>query len=154
MPQPYLVPVSPAFSLIAQSSGVSASTSRSVVLPLIVRFAIAFPWLSPIHREDFRAKLYWKSTMVQNQDSALAEWKIIDRLVFDVFRGGGFLISSRCAAGVGKRKRPGWLAMTWIRLRILAACYARVSAGRSALSNQRAQGMPDARCARRRMCNG
>src|SRR5665213_3029101 len=38
-----------------------------------------------------------------NQDSALAEWKIIDRLVLDVFRGGGFLISSR------------WLAMTWIR---------------------------------------
>src|SRR6266850_5381364 len=45
MPQPYLVPVRPAFSLIAQSSGVSASTSSSNALPLIVRFAIAFPLL-------------------------------------------------------------------------------------------------------------
>src|ERR1700704_3405864 len=49
MPQPYLVPVRPAFSLIAQSSGVSGSTSTSNALPLIVRFAIAFPryWFIP-----------------------------------------------------------------------------------------------------------
>ena len=44
MPQPYLVPVSPTFSRIAQSSGVSASTSTLIVLPLIVRLAIAFPF--------------------------------------------------------------------------------------------------------------
>src|SRR3979490_1929079 len=50
MPQPYLVPVRPAFSLIAHSSGVSGSTSPSNDLPLIVRFAIAFPLISPIHR--------------------------------------------------------------------------------------------------------
>src|SRR6266436_2105232 len=43
MPHPYLVPVSPTFSLIAQSSGVSSSTSTLIALPLIVRFAIAFP---------------------------------------------------------------------------------------------------------------
>src|SRR3984893_1261592 len=49
MPQPYLVPVSPIFSRIAQSSGVSGSTSTSKVLPLIVRFAIAIPffWSNP-----------------------------------------------------------------------------------------------------------
>src|SRR5258708_30010686 len=45
MPQPYLVPVRPTFSRIAHSSGVSGSTSTWKVLPLIVRFAIAFPWL-------------------------------------------------------------------------------------------------------------
>ena len=45
MPQPYLVPVSPTFSLIAHSSGVSFSTSTLIDLPLIVRFAIAFPLL-------------------------------------------------------------------------------------------------------------
>src|SRR5674476_1601328 len=45
MPQPYLVPVRPIFSRIAQSSGVSGSTSTSNALPLIVRFAIAFPLL-------------------------------------------------------------------------------------------------------------
>src|ERR1043165_6274795 len=43
MPQPYLVPVSPAFSLIAHNSGVSGSTSSSNALPLIVSLAIAFP---------------------------------------------------------------------------------------------------------------
>src|ERR1700756_1471044 len=43
MPQPYLVPVSPTFSLIAQSSGVSGSTSTLTDFPLIVRFAIAIP---------------------------------------------------------------------------------------------------------------
>src|SRR5674476_170933 len=45
MPQPHLVPVRPIFSRIAQSSGVSGSTSTSNALPLIVRFAIAFPLL-------------------------------------------------------------------------------------------------------------
>jgi hypothetical protein len=43
MPQPYLVPVSPTFSRIAQSSGVSGSTSIVKDFPLIVRFAIAIP---------------------------------------------------------------------------------------------------------------
>src|SRR6202790_854678 len=43
MPQPYLVPVRPIFSRIAQSTGASGSTSTSIVLPLIVRFAIAIP---------------------------------------------------------------------------------------------------------------
>src|ERR1017187_8571855 len=50
MPQPYLVPVRPAFSRIAHSSGVSGSTSTSKALPLIVRFAIAFPLDSSFHR--------------------------------------------------------------------------------------------------------
>src|SRR4029078_11450804 len=45
MPQPYLVPVRPTFSLIAQSSGVSGSTSMLTGFPLIVRFAIAIPFL-------------------------------------------------------------------------------------------------------------
>ena len=43
MPHPYFVPVSPTFSRIAQSSGVSSSTSTLIDLPLIVRFAIAYP---------------------------------------------------------------------------------------------------------------
>jgi len=43
MPQPYLVPVSPMFSRIAQSSGVSGSTSISTVRPLMLNLAIAFP---------------------------------------------------------------------------------------------------------------
>src|SRR5450432_334368 len=59
MPQPYLVPVSPAFSRIAHSSGVSASTSTLKVLPLIVRFAIADPLISSIHRLNFKAMLDW-----------------------------------------------------------------------------------------------
>src|SRR5476649_1201102 len=51
IPQPYLVPVRPTFSRIAQSSGVSASTSTSNALPLIVRLAIAFPLLvQPVGR--------------------------------------------------------------------------------------------------------
>src|SRR4051812_16890600 len=53
MPQPYLVPVRPAFSRIAHNSGVSGSTSSSNALPLIVRFAIAFPLIGSIHRESF-----------------------------------------------------------------------------------------------------
>src|SRR3954464_13286744 len=52
MPQPYLVPVRPAFSRIAQSSSVSGSTSSVKVFPLIVRFAIASPLIGPIHRSD------------------------------------------------------------------------------------------------------
>jgi ABC-type uncharacterized transport system permease subunit len=46
MPHPYLVPVSPTFSRIAQRSGVSSSTSTLIDLPLIVRFAIAYPLLA------------------------------------------------------------------------------------------------------------
>ncbi len=56
MPQPYLVPVRPTFSLIAQSSGVSGSTSTLTDFPLIVRFAIAIPLISPIHRSGFIQK--------------------------------------------------------------------------------------------------
>src|ERR1700724_4026598 len=59
MPQPYLVPVRPAFSRIAHNSGVSASTSTSKVLPLIVRFAIAYPLISSIHRLNFKGMLDW-----------------------------------------------------------------------------------------------
>src|ERR671924_547180 len=40
MPQPYLVPVSPTCSRNAQRSGVSASTSTSRAVPLILRRAI------------------------------------------------------------------------------------------------------------------
>src|SRR2546426_1882213 len=43
MPQPYLVPVRPTCSRIAHSRGVPGSTSTSLVLPLIVRRAIASP---------------------------------------------------------------------------------------------------------------
>src|SRR5260370_14887712 len=60
MPHPYLVPVSPTFSLIAQRSGVSASTSTSIVLPLIVRFAIAFPCVDSILQLNLGAMLDWK----------------------------------------------------------------------------------------------
>src|SRR5437868_13505265 len=42
-PQPYLVPVSPTCSRMTQSRGVSASTSTSRVLPLILSFAIEPP---------------------------------------------------------------------------------------------------------------
>src|SRR4029077_3751169 len=43
MPQPYLVPVRPTFSRIAQSNGVSASTSTSNAFPLMVRLGIWSP---------------------------------------------------------------------------------------------------------------
>src|SRR5579872_5014514 len=66
MPQPYLVPVRPTFSRIAQSSGVSGSTSTLIDFPLIVRFAIAIPWfISSIHRESFGAELGPESRTVQ-----------------------------------------------------------------------------------------
>src|SRR6476659_2794389 len=42
-PHPYLVPVRPTCSRIAQSSGVLGSTFTSLVLPLIVRRGIAPP---------------------------------------------------------------------------------------------------------------
>src|SRR5689334_16365860 len=42
-PQPYLVPVSPACSRIAQSSGWSGSTSRSSVFPLMFSFMVTPP---------------------------------------------------------------------------------------------------------------
>src|ERR1700731_521287 len=57
MPQPYLVPVRPIFSRIAQSSGVSGSTSTSIVLPLIVRFAIALPLVGSFHRMNLGGML-------------------------------------------------------------------------------------------------
>src|SRR6478736_8494860 len=56
MPQPYFVPVRPAFSRIAQSRGVSGSTSSVKVFPLIVRSAIASPLIGPIHRLDSAAQ--------------------------------------------------------------------------------------------------
>src|SRR6201996_2695276 len=66
MPQPYLVPGRPTFSRIAQSSGVSGSTSTLIDFPLIVRFAIAIPWfISSIHRESFGAELGPESRTVQ-----------------------------------------------------------------------------------------
>src|SRR5580692_4142825 len=65
MPQPYLVPVSPIFSRIAQSSGVSGSTSMSIVLPLMMRFAIAFPFVGPIHREDLEGDVGPETESVQ-----------------------------------------------------------------------------------------
>src|SRR6266567_9280317 len=85
MPQPYLVPVRPTFSRIAQSSGVSGSTSTSKVLPLIVRFAIAYPLISPIHRLNFEVMLdrkleQFKSRTIQIK-VAVAKRKIIDLLV-------------------------------------------------------------------------
>src|SRR5216684_8892190 len=43
MPQPYLVPVRPTCSRIAQSKGVLGSTLISWVLPLIVKRAMGFP---------------------------------------------------------------------------------------------------------------
>src|SRR5438445_3275979 len=48
MPQPYLVPVSPTFSRIAHNSGVSGSTSTSIVLPLMVRLATVLLPVSPL----------------------------------------------------------------------------------------------------------
>src|SRR3954465_8792509 len=42
-PQPYFVPVSPACSRIAQSSGCSGSTSRSTVFPLMFNFMVTPP---------------------------------------------------------------------------------------------------------------
>src|SRR4051812_49574023 len=80
MPQPYFVPVSPTFSRIAQSSGVSSSTSTLIVLPLIVRLAIAVPFISSIHRLNQDAMLLrnWSSS---NQEYALGRRKKIDRLV-------------------------------------------------------------------------
>src|SRR5476651_2169622 len=57
MPQPYLVPVRPTFSRIAHKRGVSASTSTSIVLPLIMRFAIAFPLIGSFHRVNLAAML-------------------------------------------------------------------------------------------------
>src|SRR5256885_16888651 len=42
-PQPYFVPVSPTCSRITQSRGVSASTSTSRGLPLILSFAMERP---------------------------------------------------------------------------------------------------------------
>ena len=61
MPQPYLVPVRPTFSRIAQSSGVSGSTSTFKALPLIVRLAIVLflDWVQfPV--EPWEAMLDWK----------------------------------------------------------------------------------------------
>src|SRR6267142_1813597 len=77
MPHPYFVPVSPTFSLIAQSSGVSSSTSTLIVLPLIVRFAIACPLFkfnSPI--EPGRCwPAIWNSS---NQENAFAHRMKVD----------------------------------------------------------------------------
>ena len=41
-PQPYLVPVRPTCSRMTHSSGVSASTSTSRILPLMLSFAMSF----------------------------------------------------------------------------------------------------------------
>src|SRR5882724_7661223 len=52
MPQPYFVPVRPIFSRIAQSSGVSGSTSTSIDFPLI-EVCHRDPLVSSIHRLNF-----------------------------------------------------------------------------------------------------
>src|SRR5215475_5280033 len=70
MPQPYLVPVSPTFSRIAQSSGVSGSTSTVKDLPLIVRFAIAIPFHWSIHQWT-REAICPPKLSGSNQESAL-----------------------------------------------------------------------------------
>jgi hypothetical protein len=44
MPQPYLVPVRPTVSRIAQSNGVSSSTSTNRFLPLIFNSVISFSY--------------------------------------------------------------------------------------------------------------
>src|SRR5258707_15482296 len=67
MPQPYLVPVRPAFSRIAQSSGVSGSTSTSNALPLIVRFAIAFPLIGSFHRVNLAGMLDWNLELFKSR---------------------------------------------------------------------------------------
>ena len=54
-----------------------ARRRRSNVLPLIVRFAIAFPLIGPIHREDPRAQLD-RNKLCTNQENAFAARKIID----------------------------------------------------------------------------
>ena len=43
IPQPYFVPVRPTCSRMTHKSGVSASTSTSRMLPLMLSFAISFP---------------------------------------------------------------------------------------------------------------
>src|SRR5260221_6294398 len=65
MPQPYLVPVRPIFSRIAQSSGVSGSMSTLNALPLIVRFAIAFPLIWLILRLNLGGDFGPKNGIVQ-----------------------------------------------------------------------------------------
>src|ERR1700733_10745150 len=78
MPHPYLVPVKPAFSRIAHSSGVSGSTSSSNDLPLIVRCAIARPLIGSFHRVNLGAMLDRKLELFKSRLCA-AERKIIDR---------------------------------------------------------------------------
>src|SRR6266436_4134139 len=73
MPQPYLVPVSPTFSLIAQSSGVSCSTSTSIVLPLIVRFAIAFHLLGSIQQLNLGTMLNLKQERFKSRKCVCEE---------------------------------------------------------------------------------
>src|SRR5437899_2392759 len=81
MPHPYLVPVNPTFSRIAQRSGVSFSTSTLTVLPLILRFAIAFPLIGPIHRLGLRE--WWTGSWhSSNQEYGFAARKIIGGPVF------------------------------------------------------------------------
>jgi hypothetical protein len=67
MPHPYFVPVSPTFSLIAQSSGVSSSTSTLIVLPLIVRFAIAYPLLAQSIERAARAMVACKLELFKSR---------------------------------------------------------------------------------------
>src|SRR4051812_44795388 len=52
-PQPYLVPVSPAFSRNAQRSGVSGSTSRSRTWPFTLIFIRALLFRSMLRRGVF-----------------------------------------------------------------------------------------------------
>src|SRR5690349_22788197 len=72
MPQPYFVPVRPAFSRISQRSGVSGSTSTSNDLPLIVRFAIAIPcYFNP--SIELQGELWTGTQLSSNQYCGFAE---------------------------------------------------------------------------------
>src|ERR1700761_6543218 len=83
MPQPYLVPVSPAFSRIAHSSGVSGSTSSSKVFPFIVRFAIADPLFVQLASRT-RGIVY---RILESFNSRNRVFRAGNNLVAAVFRG-------------------------------------------------------------------
>jgi hypothetical protein len=78
MPQPYLVPVSPTFSLIAQSSGVSGSTSTLTDFPLIVRFAIAIPVDEPDPPKGLHPKVEREAGAIQFKKIRFCAGKICD----------------------------------------------------------------------------
>ena len=84
-PQPYLVPVRPTCSRMTHSSGVSASTATSVIVPLILSFAMGFlprldarafnqlchPW--QVEGEQSRVRLGRHLVVAERQGSELLE---------------------------------------------------------------------------------